>query len=468
MSNYFNAKFSCNENYLIAVLLKDSYRIGDIIQNGRENLDPVPEAEKTKLVAEFEAFKTEARKYPAVKSLLDYGENFDRLPESEHGKYNKYMVERVSEIAMAENDEQFVQIEGEEVLQAFNELKQMPFFKSILNMALEHKEVLETDFSQYKDLAEEALEPILKGQIEKKAEILVIPPQLFYDPYTLGTNGDIMKSSVSFPKRCDVEFSNMKVVAMLHEIMHEYIEKSPSEQFKNETQSEIYEQINHSLVELATNCELGNKICGAETYFKIMMHNEKLDKRWIEEAKDEERVNKDFFIKQGINFPPEFEFKSITKYHPTYGMKETTTERDELGNDKIRGITYPYFLLFKNRENKNQMKQTISEIERDKEKIIDVYGEDFYNWISNPEYLKGIQGKLKEVGTIVDLNDFVAKDAFGIEKIRTKDNEEKNSFKDSIKVDWTLEEQNEFSQNISQKGIEEIEKTTELETLIEK
>jgi len=461
MSNYINAKFSCNENYLVALLLKDSYRISDRIKNGGNNLDPVPDDEKTILIEEFEDFKKEARKYPAVESLLDYGANFDRLPESEHVKYMKHMAERVDEIAIAENDEQIVQLEGEEVLQAFNELKQTPFFKSILNMALEHKKVLETAFTQYRDLAEEILRPILKGQMEKKAEILVLPSQFYNDPYTVRTNKDIMKSIASYPKNYDVEFSNMKVVAMLHEIMHEYIPLPTREQFENETQELVYGNINHSLVELATNCELGNKICGAETYFIIMMHNEKLDKGWIgEDAKDEERVNKDFFIKQGINFPPEFEFKCVTKYHPTYGKEETTTERDELGNDKIRGITYPYFLLFKNRENKNQMKQTISEIERDKEKIINIYGEEFYNWISNTEYLNEIQEKLKDVGTIVDLNDFVAKDAFGIEKIRTKDELEKNDFKDSIKVDWTLEKQKEFSENILQKGIKE---TNEIE-----
>lgn len=420
MKNYIEAEFSCNEYYLLANLLKDSYKIGDILKNGRPDLDSIQGEERATLLERFEQFMSIASNMPAIQSLLNYGPNFDKLPSSEYEKYNKYMNDRINKIAEVENDEQFIQLEGEDVLQAFNQLRETPFYDSILKHTLEHKKALESSFARYRNVAEETLRPIIEGEEKKKANILVLPPELYSGPKSLGTYGDTIKSVASYPKSFDIAYPNLKVTAMMHEIMHEYIPLASREQFTNKTQYMVYSNINHSLVELATNCELGTKICGVESYFLLGMHQEVIEKRWIgKEAKDADRINKDFFIKQGISFPPEFEFESMTQYHPSEFRRTTKTEKDELSIDKIRGIVYPYFLLFKNRQAKEPMQQTIAEIERDSKTIKRIYGEDFYEWISNPEYLAKIQEKIKDVNSIVDLNDSIAKEAFGIEKVRT-------------------------------------------------
>lgn len=416
MKKYIEAEFSCNEYYLLASLLRDTYKIGDILQNGRTYLDSIPEEERAILLEQFQQFIDTASNIPSIQSLLNFGQNFDKLPNSEErGKYNEYMNNRVDRIAEAESDEKFAQIEGEDVLEAFKQLKATPFYNSILKKTLEHKEVLESNFKQYESKAEQTLKPILEGQPEKKAQILVRPPELYDNPDALGNKGQIMKSSAVYPKSFDTEDPNLKVVAMLHEIMHGYIPLPESEQFENKTQHSIYAIINHSLVELATNCELGMKICNVDSYFQIPMHDEILKKDW----EDEEGIKQGFFIEQGISFPPEFEFESTTEYGKRRFRKKTETKKDELSNDKIRGIVYPYFLLFKNRQGKDPMKETIAEIERDSEAIKRIYGEEFYAWISNPEYLMGIQGQIKDVDSIVDLNDSIAREAFGIEKVRT-------------------------------------------------
>lgn len=466
MKNYIEAEFSCNEYYLLASLLRDTYKIGDILQNGRTYLDSIPKEERAILLEQFQQFMDIASNIPSIQSLLDFGKNFDRLPNSEErGKYNEYMNNRVDKIAEAESDEQFAQIEGEDVLQAFKQLKETPFYNSILKKTLEHKEVLESIFKQYESKAESALKPILEGQPEKKAQILVRPPELYDNPYSLGNEGETIKSSAAYPKYFEAEYPNLKVVAMLHEIMHGYIPLPESKQFENETQRMVYANINHSLVELATNCELGREICGADTYFSMMMHNEVLTNN------NYERIKKDFFIQQGVEFPAEFEFESTTQYHPAYGMKKTRTERDELGIDKIRGIVYPYFLLFKNRQGKDPMKETIAEIERDSETIKRIYGEEFYAWISNPEYLMGIQEQIKDVDSIVDLNDSIAREAFGIEKVRTAEKTQQFEIADIGRTVFTgktavegtkkLEAQSTVQQDIMQMTQEKTEEEQE-------
>ena len=221
-----------------------------------------------------------------------------------------------------------------------------------------------------------------------------------------------VKSVASYPEYFDSNTSNLSMVAILHELMHTYIPLEKRNKFENPTQELVYDVINHSLVELASNCELGMKICGTDSYFKLLMHNEILKQSF----QDTEGAKKEFYIRQGVKFPPEHEFECVTEYVGELNSQKTVTQKDELSNDKIRGIVYPYFLAFKNRKNENPTELIINEMKRDKASITKIYGQKFFERISSPEYINSIISTVKDVKNLMVLNDVVARDAFGIEK----------------------------------------------------
>lgn len=224
-----------------------------------------------------------------------------------------------------------------------------------------------------------------------------------------------VKSVASYPNYFDKDIPNVSIVAMLHEIMHTYVPLNENAKFQNSTQELIYDVINHSIVELASNCELGMQICGVDSYFQIPMHDEILKQNF----QDKNGAKEEFFISQGVNFPPEFEFESVTDY-PGIAYNRVTTQKDELSNDKIRGIVYPYFLAFKNLRSEDSLGQITSEMNRDKNSITNIYGQEFYERISSPEYISSVLNSVKDVKNLMDLNDVVAREAFGIEKQNTK------------------------------------------------
>lgn len=126
-------------------------------------------------------------------------------------------------------------------------------------------------------------------------------------------------------------------------------------------------------------------------------------------------MKREDFIKLGIDFPDELLFQSRTS---NYGREKVVAE-NQLGIDKIRGIVYPYFLAYKHKANANPIGAVIQDMERDKAKIVEIYGEDFYMYISDNEYLQTIVEKSKNQDSLLELNDLISKDVFGIEKNKT-------------------------------------------------
>lgn len=414
MSNFLNISFSCDNYYLMAKLLTDSYRMRQILTEPSPYLNEIDEQKRQSLLEQFQDFMNIASDIPSIQSLLNFGENFDRLPDEEKGKYNAYMDQRLEEMTEAENDEEFIQKEGKEVLEGFKTLKETPFYQSVLDMSLAHQKVLQEDIENNKEEIEESIQPILKGVTAKSMKVFVLPPEMFDVQMALNSEGENVSSVASYPEYFNKEIPKASTIAMVHELMHTYIPLHHDDKFPNETQELVYDVINHSLVELSTNCELGVKVSGLDSYFKMPMHNEILKANF----ENQQGIKKEEFIKNGVSFPGEFEFESNTEYASIVEGR-TTTPKDGLSNDKIRGIVYPYFLAFKNREKENPIETVMNELSRDQKTIIEIYGEDFYNSITEPGYLQSIMETTKKAGNIVELNDVIAEDAFGIEKEQT-------------------------------------------------
>ncbi len=401
MSNYIDAQFNCNEYFLMGNLLAYSYKFSDKDGYYYQNADTIEQ----KSIDEFMQI---AKEFPEIQALINYGTDFDKQPNNESRNIlANSMTKRLARLSTVTNDDELIQIEGIKVRDVFEELKNTEFYKSMLAKTMKHTKDLRIKFENYKQLANETLTSILQNLPTKGINTVVLPPQLFGDPYAIKTQGEQVITLASYPEEFNNIIPNLDVVSMLHEIMHTYIPVDENTKFDNTVQEDLYKVINHCLVELSSNGELGIKICNLENYFSTPMHQEIIRGRITGK-----NLKKEDYIKAGVSFPNELEFESITK-----GFKEekVVTRKDELSNDKIRAIVYPYFLAFKNRHSTNPKESVLDDINRDKKAIINIYGQEFYNRLENHEYLESIFYGIKNIKNIIELNDKIASDVLGIE-----------------------------------------------------
>lgn len=277
-----------------------------------------------------------------------------------------------------------------------------------------HREELEGKFQEYAGTAEETLEPILQNIDAKNIETVVLPPELFDKPYAIKCNEQDVITLACYPEGFNGGIDNLDVVAMMHEIMHTYI---PVEEvsFNNQVQEDVYKVINHSLVELSANGELGMAIAGLDGYFQTPMHHEKLRDRGTGEV-----LTREDYLEQGIEYPEDFEFESRVNT-----QKGTIiTGENELSNDKIRGIVYPYFLAFRYSNEENSPQCIIDAIKRDEKAIKELYGQEFYDSLFDLEKLGQVISSARQAENIISLNDVIAKDVFGMDVQREANKEE--------------------------------------------
>ncbi len=430
MSNYINTTFSCNEYYLLAQLLTHSNQLKELL-NGQnpelqERLTPLEQGEKEKLATEFGDFMGHAENMPEIQDLLKFEDDFDKVPDEQKGAFNDKMFERLERISQGDTSQAISQYENSSVIKAFDLLRDTSFFKSALGMAKRHKETLQKKLEAKREKAEESIKPILEGLPEKEMDIVVLPPELFDTQVALNTQGDKVKSAASYPAYFDRDIQNTSTVSMLHEMMHTYIPLDKDRKFENPTQELVYDVINHGLVELASNCELGMAISDLESYFQIPMHNEILKHNFM----DRKGIKASDFEKSGIKFPEGFDgfsFGSKTKFDHGNGIEEVVTEKDELSNDKIRGIIYPYFLAFKNRASQDPTKAIMEEMQRDANILEEMYGPGFYELITDENFIHQAIDSMSDVDNILQLNDMIAERVFGIEREQTRETLEKET-----------------------------------------
>ena len=180
MAKYVNLNFSCNEYYLMGKLLTDSYKTRNIL--GTEdipNLNSMSIDEKGRLLSEFEEFLKVAQSISCIDYLVNFADNFDRLPDDVKGKYNNSIFNKLAQMGEVSNDKEFAQLEGADVLEAFNRLRNTDFFKSMLEKTMEHKDTLQERFKESEEIAEETLTLMLVNLDKKVMDVLVLPPEFF-------------------------------------------------------------------------------------------------------------------------------------------------------------------------------------------------------------------------------------------------------------------------------------------------
>ena len=415
MLDFVDVKFEPNKYYLMAELLTSLPNINQIfskkISINNLKLKSIPSNEKKALKEDFKEFCEIADKIPEIKDLINFDINFELLKNNreEQINYNKYMNEKIESFSNIDTIDQLKNSNNQKYANAFQKLFNTKFFKYAYNKSIEHAEEMKKEFDKTTKPVNEEMKQIIGKPKTKQVSFIALPPQLFFKtPHYLPNSekDENYKGVASFSPIFDKLGKNLKDVILLHEITHTEIPLPDKSKFSNDVQFDIYSRINHSLVELTNDCEMGMKICGFKNYFKTPMHNEfVLDK-------EGSKVNIDELQKYGIGTNENLDFECKTK---KFG-KTTITEKNEIGNDKIRGVIYPYFLMYKNRTKENPMESTLSEIARDSKIIKKIYGQEFLENIKSEGNITKVYEAVKDSESLQELNDVIAEKVFDIEK----------------------------------------------------
>lgn len=437
MLSFIDVKFESNQFYLMVELLTNLEKISKVINGNNENpyLKRISKSDKEDLKSYFKEFYDLANEFSEIRELLDYDKNFRLLEgnREEQIKYNKWMNAQIESFANIDTLEDLDVSDNAKYAKAFEALLDTEFFKYVNKKAIEHANEITDEFDSVTTPISDEMESIIGNTKTDQITFITLPPEFLSKMPHYLPNSEIdgcYKGVVSFPPILRSMGKNLPDVILLHEITHTEIPLPDKNQFENEVQYDIYSRINHSLVELANDCEMGMQMCGFDNYFQTPMHNEMV----LDEQGDVIDIND--LSKYGVDTDFDFNFECETK--DAYG-RTTTTPKNSLSNAKIIGAIYPYFLMYKNRNSGIAIEETMEEILRDKEVIKEIYGEDFFESISNKDILKDIFESIKGIGSLQELNDIISEKLFDIEKSQEKTKEEGKMTIEEEMLKWGIE-----------------------------
>ena len=113
-----------------------------------------------------------------------------------------------------------------------------------------------------------------------------------------------------------------------------------------------------------------------------------------------------------------------TEANETYKNYEEHFSKNEMGIIKIRGMIYPYVLMYKNRNDNQQIEAVKQQIERDSQMIIRIYGEKFLERLQDDSFLQEVRQTVKPYDSIIEFAEGMSRELLGIEQIMSNTNKE--------------------------------------------
>ena len=85
-------------------------------------------------------------------------------------------------------------------------------------------------------------------------------------------------------------------------------------------------------------------------------------------------------------------------------------------------MMYPYVLMYKNRNNEQQLETVKQEIQRDTQTIEKIYGKEFAEKIQNPDFLKTVQSSVKTYNNVLEFAEGMSRELLDIEQVKKLEN----------------------------------------------
>ena len=327
-------------------------------------------------------------------------------------EYGEYIA------SFAQTNMEELQVKNPEMAIAMKNLLDTDFFQEVEQMNEKYSKEMEKRFiGQTQDYKENA-ENIIGNTNVKKIIYMPFTPELFsIEPCCLSDKNNNGEFAVQFTIPTDEkEFEEMfgmeytegiESVILFHEKMHADIPTKSKENFKNPMQRELDSHLKHTIIELLANGEMGIDIANHSSCFQSVFHTGKIP------YKDRTLKTEDL---QELGMKDN-ELLYTEAYEKTWNGTEHFSKED-MGIIKIRGMMYPYTLMYKNRNNTQQLENVISEIQRDIPLIEEIYGKEFAEKIQNTDFLKTVQSSVKAYNNVLEFAEGMSRELLGIEQVR--------------------------------------------------
>lgn len=407
MSNYnfgkVDIEFNTNKIFLLLQIL---YRIESLESKINDDNSKVSHLAKS-----FKNFKEIVLKN---KQGLEEFNTFKNNAE-EKNMWTEY-AEYIDSFAQTNMEE--LQATNPEMVVAIKNLLDTDFFQEVEQMNEKYSNEMKKRFIGQTQAYKENAENIIGNTNVKKIIYMPFTPELFsIEPCCLSDKNNNGEFAVQFTIPTDEkEFEEMfgmeytegiESVILFHEKMHADIPTKSEENFKNPMQRELDSHLKHTIIELLANGEMGIDIANHSNCFQSVFHTGKIP------YKDRTLKTDDL---------QELGMKDNKLLHTEANEKTCNgTEhfsKEDMGIIKIRGMMYPYTLMYKNRNNTKKLENVIGEIQRDIPLIEEIYGKEFVEKIRNTEFLKSVQSSVKPYNNLLEFAEGMSRELLGIEQVK--------------------------------------------------
>ena len=277
---------------------------------------------------------------------------------------------------------------------------------------------MKNTFIEQIDKYKKEIENTIGSSKVKKTIFMSFTPQLFnIGPCCLGDKNGNEEYAIEFTiptdeKMFEEEFGmkyidGIESMILFHEKLHADLPTQDECNFENSMQRELDSHLKHSIIELIANGEMGMKMANFSTHFQSVFHIGKIPYNGrillTKDLKSLGMKDNDLLHTEAIE---------------TYKGNEEHYTRDEMGIIKIRGMVYPYALMYINKNNEQAIEIVQQEIQRDSQRLKEIYGEDFLEKLQDRTFLKEVQEKVKSYNNLLEFAEGMSEELLGIKQIR--------------------------------------------------
>ena len=299
-----------------------------------------------------------------------------------------------------------------ELATAIQKLLNTDFFREVEQMNVIYSNEMQ---KRYRGVAED----IIGSTNVKKIIYMPFTPELFsIEPCFLSDKNNNQEFAVQFSiptnkqefqKKFGMEYTEgIESVILFHEKMHADIPPKSIKDFANPIKRELDSHLKHSIIELLSNGEMGISIAHHSNCFQSVFHNGKISYNGST-LKTSDLQALGVINNKLLNTEANEINKNNVEHYST----------EDIGIIKIRGMIYPYALMYKNRNSENPLKEVEQEIQRDKQMLQKIYGKEFVEQIMCADFLKDVQNTVKPYNNILEFAEGMSKELLGIEQVKS-------------------------------------------------
>ena len=422
MSNYnfgnVDIEFKTNRIFLVLQIL---YRIESI--ESRINGD---NSKLSHLADSLKKFKEAILKnQKGLEEFNDFKNNAEN--NNMWAEFGEYIA------SFAQTNMEELQSTSPEMATAIRNLLNTEFFKEVEQMNEQYSNEMQKRFIEQTRTYRQKAENIIGDTNVQKIIYMPFTPEFFsIEPCCLSDkngNGEfavqftIPTDEKKFEEMFGMEYTDgIESVILFHEKMHADIPTKGNESFKNPMQRELDSHLKHTIIELLANGEMGIEIANHLNRFQSVFHIGKIP------YKDRTLKTNDL---QQLGIKDDEFLHTEANERLENGVEHFSTE--DMGIIKIRGMMYPYALMYKNRNSEQQLETVLQEIGRDTQMIEEIYGKEFLTRIQDIDFLKSVQSRVSSYDSLLQFAEGMSRELLGIEQVK----EVKNS--EHPITPWTIE-----------------------------